>query len=221
MADRIVEAYTGEYAAGKSENALNRALELARRGRLVTLVDLDIVEPFYTLRPIQDELAAHGLTVLAWKTGETMGLGEAGTVIKPAARWALRRDGDVILDIGYGVGGSRTLNLVEGAGSDPDLKVLAVINISRPMTASVADIVQHVRDLGRVAGLINNTHLGDETTGEVVQEGARVVTEAARILGLPVVATAAAAEIAEKIGQADCMDNPVRPLTRFMQKAMW
>lgn len=221
MADRIVEAYVGEYAGGKSENALNRALELARPGRTVTLVDLDIVEPVYTLRPLQGKLRALGVNVIAWKTEETMGLGEAGSTIKPEARWALRREGDIILDIGYGVEGAKTLNLLEGAHADPDLKVLAVINCSRPMTSDVEDIVEHVKQLGRVEGLINNTHLTEETTVEVVQEGARVVTRAAKILGLPVIATAAGAEIAEKIGPTDCMGNPVRPLTRFMQKAFW
>lgn len=221
MSDRIVEAYTGEYAGGKSENALNRALALARRGRRVTLVDLDIVEPVYTLRPIQEELRALGVNVIAWKTSETIGLGEAGTTLKPGARWALWHEGDIILDIGYGVEGTRTLNLLEGAMTDPDLQVIAVINISRPMTAGVEDIVEHVREMGRVDGLLNNTHLADETTSEVVQEGARVVAEAARCLGLPVVATAAVTVIAEEIGDVDCMGNPVRILTRYMQKAFW
>lgn len=221
MPERIVEAYIGEYAGGKSENAINRALELARLGRKVTLVDLDIVEPVYTLRPIQDELQGLGVDVIAWKTEETTGLGEAGTVLKPGARWALKRQGDVILDVGYGVEGARTLNLLEGAKTDPDLKVIAVINTSRPMTAGVADIVEHVRNMGRVDGLINNTHLGDETTVKVVQAGARIVSEAAKLLGLLVIATAAAAGIAGKIGAQDCLGNPVRALTRFMPKAFW
>lgn len=221
MSERIVEAYTGEYAGGKSENALNRALELAGLGRKVTLVDFDIVEPVYTLRPIQEELIALGITVIAWKTKETMGLGEAGTTLKPSAKWALWHQGDIILDIGYGVEGVKTLNLLEGADADPDLKVIVVINISRPMTATVADIVEQVRESGRIDGLLNNTHLSDETTAAVVQEGARVVTEAARLLELPVVATAAMAKIAQEIGPVDCMGNPVRALTRFMQKAFW
>ncbi|OPX85164.1 MAG: hypothetical protein A4E53_03630 [Pelotomaculum sp. PtaB.Bin104] len=221
MSKRIVEAYVGEYAGGKSENALNRALELARLGRKVILVDFDIVEPVYTLRPIQEELTALGVTVIAWKTKETQGLGEAGTTLKPGARWALMHQGDIILDIGYGVGGARTLNLLEGAYTDPDLKVIAVINISRPMTATVEDIVEQVSEMGRVDALLNNTHLSDETTAAVVQEGARVVTEAARLLNLPVVATAAIADVAKEIGPVDCMGIPVRPLTRFMQKAFW
>ncbi|OPY60284.1 MAG: hypothetical protein A4E56_02774 [Pelotomaculum sp. PtaU1.Bin065] len=141
--------------------------------------------------------------------------------MKPGARWALRHEGDIILDIGYGVEGTRTLNLLEGAATDQDLQVIAVINISRPMTAEVKDIVEHVREMGRVDALLNNTHLADETTPKVVQEGARVVAEAARHLGLPVVATAAVTSIAEEIGDVDCMGNPVRVLTRYMQKAFW
>ena len=218
---RIVEVYTGEYAAGKSENALNRALEIARRGRKVTLVDLDIVEPAYTLRPIQDELRRMGVGVIAWRTEDTAGLGEAGTTLHPAARWALRREGDVILDLGYGTEGIRTLNLVVGANTNPRLKVYNVVNTCRPLTAGVRDVVEQVRAMGRSDGLINNTHLGPETTVSVVQDGARKVAAAAKILGLRVTATAVAKSIDGTIGRSDCMGNPVRELRLMMHKAFW
>lgn len=218
---RIVEAYTGEYASGKSEVAVNRALDLTREGRQVTLVDLDIVEPCYTLRPLKKKLSAAGLTVLAWETGETAGLGEAGSVLRPENRWALKRPGDVILDVGYGVEGAKTLNLLEGVKEEPALKVLLVVNIARPTTATVDDILYLVREMGRVDGLINNTHLGDETTVEVIQEGARVVTEAACRAGLPVVATTAVRELALLMGDKDRLGNPVRPIVRYMKEAFW
>lgn len=218
---RIVEAYTGEYASGKSEVAVNRAVGLARGGHRVTLVDLDIVEPCYTLRPIKKELIALGIDVLAWETRETVGLGEAGNVMRPENRWALRRPGDIVLDIGYGVEGSRTLNLLEGSKTDPDLKILAVVNISRPMTGTVQDIVEYIKDLGRVDGIINNTHLGDETTAETVQEGAAIVSQAASILGLPVAATTAVEEVARLIGPKDCMGNQVWAITRYMPRTLW
>lgn len=219
--DRIVEAYIGEYAAGKSEAALNRALELAGLGRKVTLVDLDIVEPCYTLRPIKKELMARGVDVIAWETNETTGLGEAGSTIKPEARWVLRRQGDVILDIGYGVEGCKTLKLLEGASEEPSLNIICVVNTSRPMTSGLEQIVEHIREMGRVDGLLNNTHLAGETTAEVVQEGARTVTRAAKILGLPVVATTTPLMIAGQIGFRDCMGNPVRSLAGLMSKAFW
>jgi hypothetical protein len=218
---KTVEAYVGEYASGKSEVAVNRSIDLLKVGHVVTLVDLDLVEPFYTLRPIKRKLEEMGLHVLAWETGETMGLGEAGSVIKPEMRWALRREGDVILDIGYGVEGARTLNMIEGARESEDLRVFAVINISRPMTGSVPDIIEYVRELGRIDGLINNTHLGDETTSEVVQEGARVVAEAARDLALPVIATCIERRLAGEFGDRDIAGNPVRLLDRYMMDTFW
>lgn len=221
ISSRKVEAYVGEYASGKSEVAVNRALMLSREGRTVTLVDLDIVEPCYTLRPIKMELIAAGIEVLAWETRETVGLGEAGNVLRAENRWALKRPGDIILDIGYGVGGSRTLNLLEGARDDPDLKMVAVVNASRPMTGSVPDIVDYVRELGPVDLIINNTHLGDETTEEIVQEGAVCVTGAARELGLPVLATTVVEVLAAQIGPKDCEGNPVWPIKRYMPRTFW
>ena len=59
----VIEAYVGEYASGKSENAVNRAVSLHRQGRKVTLVDLDTVEPCYTLRPIKKELEEIGTSI--------------------------------------------------------------------------------------------------------------------------------------------------------------
>lgn len=221
LPNRIVEAYVGEYASGKSENAINRALDLKNMGRQVTLVDLDMVEPFYTLRPIKIMLMEKGLDVVAWETRDTMGLGEAGSTIMPAMKWALRRKGDIILDIGYGIKGTRTLNLVEGADTDPDLKVIVVINISRPMTSNVQDIVEYCRELGWVNGLVNNTHMGDETTVEIIEKGAVVVTEAAKILGVPVVATAVDEKFKEHFINTDCMGNPVRFLYRYMPQSFW
>lgn len=211
----------GEYASGKSEVAVNRAVRLEETGHQVSLVDLDLVEPCYTLRPIKKELSAKGIYVIAWETGETIGLGETGNLIKPEARWALHRPGDIILDIGYGVEGAKTLHLLEGAEADPDLKVYAVLNISRPMTSSRPEIIDYVASLGPVHGLINNTHMGDETTVEIVQKGAMVVTESAGELAIPVVATTAVREIAGTIGEHDCMGNPVRPLDRYMLHSFW
>lgn len=221
MEKRIIEAYVGEYASGKSENAVNRALALYKQGLQVTLVDLDTVEPCYTLRPIKKELEEMGLHVVAWETSETIGLGEAGCTIKGEMRWVLRRPGNIIMDVGYGVHGAAIFNLVEGAWEDPDLKIFAVVNASRPLTCSTALIIDYIRGLGRVDGMINNTHMAEETTVEIVEKGAKLITEAARILAIPVVATSAMTEIARQIGAKDAMGNPVRAISRYMLKAFW
>jgi len=219
--DPIIEAYVGEYASGKSENAVNRAIALRSQGMPVILVDLDTVEPCYTIRPIKKELEAMGIEVVAWETRETMGLGEAGSVIKGSMRWALKRKGNIVLDIGYGVHGAEIFNLIEGAWENPFLKIIAVINMSRPFTADIESILEYVKTLGRIDALLNNTHMDEETTVDIVQKGAKGVAEAASLLGLPVICTSAVASIAEQIGSADCMGNPVRVLERLMPRTFW
>ena len=58
---RVIEIYAGAYASGKSETALNRARQYAQLNKPITLVDLDTVEPAYTLRPIANDLRKMGI----------------------------------------------------------------------------------------------------------------------------------------------------------------
>lgn len=185
------------------------------------MVDLDLVEPFYTLRPLKRQLEETGIDVIAWETRETMGLGEAGSILKPEMKWSLKRETDVIMDIGYGVEGAKTLNLVEDALNNKDLKIFAVVNTSRPMTASVKDIVEYVSGLGKVDGLVNNTHLGDETDWEIVEEGAKIVTEAAKQLQIPVVYTAVDEKLRTAGKTTDSQGNPIKYLHRYMPRSFW
>ncbi len=217
----IIEAYIGEYASGKSEVAVNRAIQLVRQNREVTIADLDIVEPCYTLRPLIKKLEEMGINVVAWETSETVGLGEAGSIIKPQLRWVLRRPGDIILDIGYGVEGAKTLNIVEGAADNPDLKIYLVINTGRPMTMNQQDIIEYIGELGTIDGLINNSHLGDETNVEFIQEGAKIVTAVSKIVNIPVIATTAERKLAEAIGKVDVEGNQVWAIDRYMPQAFW
>lgn len=220
MAERV-EAYLGEYAAGKSEVAVNRALACLAQGEQVTLVDLDLVEPTYTLRPLKPKLIPLGLTVIAWSTAETVGLGEAGMTLHPQAKAALRRPGTVILDVGYGPYGSSVLNLIDGIWEHPGLKQYLIVNTARPLTSTVALILEEAARFEQLTGLINNTHLGDESTAELVQRGAELVALAANELDIPMLASCALRPLADEIGSEDITGCPVWPLDRYLQDAFW
>jgi hypothetical protein len=218
--DRVVEAYIGEYASGKSEMAINRAIELKNLGRKVNLVDLDTVEPFYTIRPLKTRLEELGINVIAFSSNDTFGLGETGAMLNPRARWALRNEGDVILDIGYGVFGAQTLNLVEGIDDTPNFRVIAVINYSRPMTNNRNKIREYILGLGRVDAIVANTHLGDLTTWEMVCLGNKEIIAVADELGLPVDYMGIDKTLKDQI--KDAIPNvPIKFITRYMPGAMW
>lgn len=220
LAARIVEAYIGEYASGKSELAINRALELTKQGRQVTLVDLDTVEPFYTLRPIKKMLEKMDLNIISYSREDSFGLGETGAMLNPRARWALMNEGDIILDIGYGVNGAKTLNLVEGIDQTPEFKVLAVINASRPMTNSRERINEYIIELGRVDGIIANTHMGNETTLEIMEAGNQIIMEAAQDLQIEV-AYIAIEESFQSSLTLKQFNLPVKYIHRYMPAAIW
>ncbi|MEE0776589.1 MAG: hypothetical protein U0M15_05995 [Bacillota bacterium] len=219
--ERIVEAYIGEYASGKSENAVNRAIALKKAGRDVTLVDLDLVEPVYTLRPLKAMLTEMGINVIAWTTEETLGLGEAGSVLHPAMRWALRNKGDVILDIGYGARGSSILNLLEGVNDEKNFRVILVVNALRPMTDTVEKIVEYHNESGPAHGLIANTHMGDDTELPQIIKGYEIVKEVSQILQIPIDALAVDQRFAKDFPDGTWDHVPVRVLERFLPKGFW
>lgn len=179
------------------------------------------MEPFYTLRALKDFLEQQGLTVIAWGREDSFGLGETGSLVNPPARWVMWRSGHLIIDVGYGVHGAASLNLVEGALESSELNVWAVINTGRPVTSTVKDIVEYVKGLQRVDGLINNSHLGDLTTLEFVIEGLQIVEEASENLNLPVIYTAIEKTLAPKAVAAGLNPSQIKVITRYMPGAMW
>lgn len=218
--NRIVEAYIGEYASGKSEMAINRAMELREQGRQVTLVDLDTVEPFYTLRVIKKVLEAKGINMISYDREDSFGLGETGAMLNPKARWALKNEGDIILDIGYGVHGARTLNLVEGAYESPELKIIVVMNGTRPMTDSPAKVKEYLQELGRVDAIVLNTHLAEQSTPAVILAGNRMIAAVAREEGIPIAYMAINEELKDMAAFED-EDIPIKYIKRYMPAAIW
>ncbi len=215
-----MEAYVGEYASGKSEIAINRAIELENQGRSVTLVDLDTVEPFYTLRPLKRKLEEKGINLIAFSREDSFGLGETGAMLNPRARWALMHEGDIILDVGYGASGIKILNLVEGAEESQELKIIAVVNYTRPMTNSREKIKEYLIGLGRIDAVIANTHLAGETTVDLIKRGNQEIIKAAREMGIPVVYMAVEKKL-ESLINLEEFEVPVKFIKRYMPDAMW
>lgn len=221
---RHLEAYIGEYASGKTEVAINRALALLKSSNArVRLVDLDIVEPCYTIRIIKKELEAEGLDVVAWDTKDLIGLGEVGNLLHRDAANALNFNGDIVFDVGYGVSGRDTLKLVRrrSLAADEEIKTFAVVNAMRPMTSSVPLIVEYLEELGEIDGIVNNTHLGDETSMEHIRRGISIIAEASEKLGIPVTATAAEEPLAAGLRDDTEFSGTVWPLRLRMRRAIW
>ncbi|MDD3012529.1 MAG: hypothetical protein PHC34_02360 [Candidatus Gastranaerophilales bacterium] len=224
---RKVEVYTGAYASGKSEISINRALMLHEEGKQITLVDLDTVEPAYTLRPIKDDLEKFGIKVIA-QTGY-IGLGEAGNVITGEQQNCLLFPNDIVIDVGYGASGLDILEIITGIEKEENLNIYIVLNASKPETSNVDDIVEYVKwsqgtgnyNWKKFSGIISNTHFAEQTTKDDVITGFRKIQKAAEILNLPIIAITVAENIFAEFGSDKFEGIPLWSLKRFMLKALW
>ena len=223
---RTVEVYAGAYASGKSETALNRAKNLSKQGSKITLVDLDTVEPAYTLRPIADTLKAVGLNVITQP--DNFGLGEAASYVTPAQINCLKNDGDIVIDVGYGAGGLDILDIITDIEKESDLRIYLVVNTSKFETSTVDNIIEYVtfaeglekRPWKKFAGFISNTHFGDETTKEDVIHGYEKLKIVSQKLNIPIKAIGVAEAIANQFESSyDGVD--VWIYNRMMPSAFW
>ena len=55
----------GHYGCGKTNFSLNLALDIAKQGKAVTLIDLDVVNPYFRSSDYQEVLKENGVDVIA------------------------------------------------------------------------------------------------------------------------------------------------------------
>lgn len=223
---RVVEVYAGAYASGKSETALNRARQYAVLNKRITLVDLDTVEPAYTLRPIAHELEDMGINVITQL--DNFGLGEAASYVTPAQTNCLAKEGDIIIDVGYGAGGLDILDILNNIDKEENLEIYLVVNTAKFETSTVDNIIEYVtfsegiekRPWKKFTGVISNTHFGDETTKDDIINGYNKLKEACEKINLPIRAIGVDEKLASNFNLTyDGVE--IWTYKRMMPKAFW
>ena len=203
---RPVVILVGHFGSGKTEIAINLAFGLRNRGAEVTLVDLDLVKPYFRCRLAKDDLEARGVRLVT-PTGDRF-YGDL-PILVPEARTAVR-DGHglrsrLIFDVGGDDLGARALGSLSGMVDRPTAEILFVVNANRPFTEDVSSLRAMLRDVESAArldvtGLVANTHLMEETTPEIVRAGIRAARELETATGLPLRFCAMQRRLAEAFG---------------------
>jgi hypothetical protein len=191
----------GHYGVGKSECAIAIALYRRRHGAEVTLVDLDVVNPYFRSREARAILEEHGVTVIGNSLGIDTGVdlpAIPGTVV-PALRDHTRR---VVVDLGGDPVGARALRQFLPHISPEDTEFLYVVNAFRPENRDASAALASLRAIEgavglAVTGLVNNSHLLHETTCRHLRKGQELCLSIERHSGVPVVYTTARTEVLE------------------------
>ena len=209
----------GGFGSGKTEVSVNLALQSARAGRSVRLVDLDIVNPYFRCREARASLENEGVEVIA----PAGSLASADLpVILPRLAALFREESPVlnIFDVGGDDLGARVLSSFHGCLGQGAYHLWQVINGKRPFTQTPWGCRNMREDIerasrARVTGLLVNTHLMDETTPEVIVEGWSLAQEVARAQNLPIPLVAVMDSF---VGHPD-LNQLTQPIL-WMQRAM-
>jgi len=225
---RTVEIYTGAYASGKSENAINRAISYIKNNQEITLVDLDTVEPAYCMRPLEKTLRDMGINLIL--QSDYFGLGEAGSYVTNEQINCLKKtQNDIIIDVGYGVTGLDTLDILNDIDKEENIKIYLVVNTSKFETRDVESILEYIefnsgenkKPWKKISGFISNTHLGDETTLEDIKRGYEILKEVSIKTSIPIAAISVDEKFKKEFSEDKYDNTPVRYLNRLMPKALW
>ena len=186
--EKRVTVVCGHYGVGKTNLSINLALDCAEAGESVTLIDMDVVNPYFRSSDYSDVLTSKGVRVL----GPNFANSNLDTPSLPAAIGDAIREGEkVIVDVGGDDAGATALGVYRKHLSDADPDVLYVVNRYRSQTTVPEEAVQILSEIENAAhiranAIVNNSHLQGYTTMQTVLDSVPFADKVAELTGLPV-----------------------------------
>ena len=185
--ERRVTVVCGHYGTGKTNLSINLALDCARHGEDVTLVDLDVVNPYFRSADYVDVLTENGVRVVGPNFANT----NLDTPSLPGAvRNVIAEGSRVIVDVGGDDAGATALGVYSRTLADADPDVIYVVNRYRSLTTHAEEAVQILREIEatshlRATCVANNSHLKQDTSEDTVLDSMGFAEEVASASGLP------------------------------------
>lgn len=195
-----VTLFAGHYGSGKTNIAVNYALNLRKLGKDVVIADLDIVNPYFRTKDSLDVLSKAGIELISPEyANSNVDLPalpqEMYKTVQDRSRYA-------VLDVGgddrgaYALGRYTPYILEEN-----DYEMVFVANFYRPLTPTAREAMEIMREIEVAGGIpftaiVNNSNIGWDTTPVDVLSTVEKAEELSRLSGLPVLMTCAESKVA-------------------------
>ncbi len=184
---------SGHFGSGKTNVAVNLALELKKTKQDVAILDIDIVNPYFRTKDSMHDLIENGVRLICSEYANT-------NVDIPALPQQIYSVTDslntsFIIDVGGDDRGALALGrLAPKIKEENDYDMYYVVNMFRPLTSDSKSAIEVMREIEfackmKFTGIINNSNLGLETTEEDVLNSVEYATSVAKEAGLKVVLT--------------------------------
>ncbi|MGN0633475.1 MAG: AAA family ATPase [Oscillospiraceae bacterium] len=220
-----VTVITGHYGSGKTNLSVNLAVKLAGEGKKVTVIDFDMVNPYFRTADFKTMFSDINVDLISSVYANS-------NLDMPAVTFDVhsicRDDGYVIIDVGGDDAGAAALGgfkaLFEELKAADEIDMFYVINQRRYLTKTPQEALELMYEIESAirfkhTGIVNNTNLGCETTAQTVLQSldfAKSVSEAA---GLPIVMTSVPEGEISAVDTADRSSN-FTPVKAYV-KPLW
>lgn len=183
----------GHYGSGKTNYSINIAKKLKESGENVTIVDMDIVNPYFRTSDYKEMLEDLGIKVICpVAAGTTLDTPSLSSEIYSAFE---QEDGYVIVDVGGDDVGATALGRFEkNIKSTQDYQCLYVINKFRKLIATPSEAVELMHEIEaasklKMDAIVNNSHLAYLTNADDILSSIDYANEVCSISELSLLAT--------------------------------
>lgn len=205
MEHKRLTLFAGHYGSGKTNIAVNYALELAQSGKKVCIADLDIVNPYFRTADSAKELEAAGIDLISPKFANS----NVDLPALPAEAYRLVEDKNSfgVMDIGGDDRGAYALGrYVPYILKENDFRMIFVANCYRALTRTAQEALEVMREIEAACGLhftdiVNNSHLGNFTDVQTLLDSQDFITELSELSGLPVFMTTVRADLCDAVSK--------------------
>ena len=191
--EKRLNIIAGHYGSGKTNLAVNLALDISKSGKKAAVIDLDIVNPYFRTADFGALFEQNGIRLAApLYAGSNLDI----PALPPEIDSLLSDEKTtVIVDVGGDDAGAIALGRYASLIQDVGYDMFYVINRYRLGTAELEDSVSLMREIEtasrlRTTRIINNSNLGRGTTADDILESVSFTNEVCRKTGLPLAATA-------------------------------
>ena len=190
MEHKRLTLFAGHYGSGKTNIAVNYAMLLAKEGKKVCIADLDIVNPYFRTKDSEKELEENGITLICSQYANS----NVDLPAIPAESYRLVQDKSCfgVVDIGGDDRGAYALGrFADAIKNEGDYRMAFVLNRFRPLTSTVDDAIEIMREIETACGIefnciVNNSNIGSETDADTVLDSVAFAEELSEKTGLPI-----------------------------------